>query len=302
MTSRRGLDVVLGLWAERVLPPAPTVDDKRAAYAALLDRLPVPADARCAESVVAGVPVTTVRAAPEPVRTVVHLHGGGFIMGAARGYRGFAAALARACRAEVLLVDYALAPERPFPAGLTDAVAVLRHALARGPVVVSGDSAGGGLALAALQVLRDEGAPAPVAFLALSPWVDLTLTAESLTAPTDDPVVTLGSLRANVGHYLGGADPRTTPHASPLQGDLRGLPPTTVFAGARERLRDDAVGLARGLTAAGVPADLHVVADVPHVWPVFCTVLDEGARAVATMAAFVDDVHPTDPPTPEGRS
>lgn len=283
-----GLAHVLGMWADRTLPPDPAIGDKRAAYDRLLDRLPVPDDATYESSEIAGVPVVRVTAGPAE-RTVVHLHGGGFVMGSARGYRGFGAALARAARAEVLLVDYGLAPERPFPAGLHDAVAVVRESAAG---VVSGDSAGGGLALATLQHLRDAGDRLPAALVALSPWVDLTLTAASLDEFTDDPVVTKDSLRNNISHYLGSADPLAAPHASPLQGDLAGLPPAIVFAGARERLRDDAVALAGGLTSAGVAADLHVVAHMPHVWPVFCQVLDEGRDAIASIAAFLDRVTP----------
>jgi acetyl esterase/lipase len=284
-----GLAHVLALWADRTLPPDPAIGDKRGAYDRLLDRLPVPGDATYEESSVAGVPVTRVRAGVAE-RTVVHLHGGGFVMGRPRGYRGFAAGLARAARAEVVLVDYGLAPERPFPAGLHDAAAVVRECAAD---VVGGDSAGGGLALATLQTLRDGGDPMPAALVAISPWVDLTLTAGSLDEFTEDPVVTKDSLRNNISLYLGGADPLASPYASPLHGDLAGLPPSIVLAGSRERLRDDAVALAARLTTAGVAADLHVVADMPHVWPVFCQVLDEGRDAVASIAAFLDRVAPT---------
>ncbi|RTL68304.1 MAG: alpha/beta hydrolase [Pseudonocardiaceae bacterium] len=283
-----GLAHVLALWADRTLPPDPAIDDKRAAYDRLLDRLPVPADATYDSAEIGGVPVTRVTAGPV-ARTVVHLHGGGFVMGRSPGYRGFAAALARAARAEVLLVDYGLAPERPFPAGLHDAAAVVRES---GASVISGDSAGGGLALATLQYLRDAGDRLPAALVAISPWVDLTLTAASLDEFTDDPVVTKDSLRNNISHYLGDTDPLAAPRASPLQGDLAGLPPAIVLAGARERLRDDAIALAAGLTSAGGAADLHVVAHMPHVWPVFCQVLDEGRDAVASIAAFVDRVAP----------
>src|ERR1700693_3603588 len=180
-----------------------------------------------------GVPAAlVVTRASRRDRHILYLHGGGFVTGSSALYRHLTWRLAAAARARLLSVDYRLAPEHPFPAALEDAVAAYRWLLSDGAdprrIAVIGDSAGGGLALAMLRKLRDDGVPLPAAAVALSPWTDLALTGPSFRQNADtDPMLDVGHITKAAEYYLAGADPRI-PYASPLYGDPRGLPPTLI--------------------------------------------------------------------------
>jgi epsilon-lactone hydrolase len=157
--------------------------------------------------------------------------------------------LAKLCRVRVLCIDYRLAPEYPFPAALDDAVAAYRWLLAQGVnpyrIAVMGDSAGGGLAFATMLRLRDEGVELPAAAVVVSPWTDLALTGDSLRLnATIEPLIPVELAPRVVKLCLAGANPRN-PYASPLYGDLIGLPPTLILVGGDDVLRDDAVRMPR---------------------------------------------------------
>lgn len=223
-------------------------------------------------------------------RHVLFLHGGGYRTGAPATYRHFTWRIAAATRASVLAIDYRLAPEHPFPAALEDAVAAYRWLLAEGAepgkVLIMGDSAGGGLALATLLKLRDERCPLPGAAVALSPWTDLALTGASLKLNArSDPMLEVEHLPALVEEYLAGADPRL-PYASPLYGDLGGLPPTLIQVGGDEILRDDAVRMHERLRRAGCQAELEIWPRMPHVWQAFAPVLPEARQAIEHIGNF----------------
>ena len=203
-------------------------------------------------------------------RHVLYLHGGAYNYGSPSLYRDFIWRIAATASACVLCIDYRLAPEHPFPAAVDDAVGAYRWLLAAGAaprrIAVMGDSAGGGLAFAALLRLRDEGTPLPGAAVALSPWTDLAMTGESLrTNAAADPMLkaehTAGLARA----YLAGVDPRH-PYASPLYGYPAGLPPSLIQVGSDEILRDDAVRMADKLRAAGCRVEIEIWPRMPHVW------------------------------------
>jgi acetyl esterase/lipase len=152
---------------------------------------------------------------------------------------------------------------------------------------IMGDSAGGGLALAMLLRLRDEGLPLPAAAVALSPWTDLALTGDSIRSnAAADPLLKSERTASFARHYLAGADPRH-PYASPLYGDPAGLPPILIQVGSDEILRDDSVRMADKLRAAGSPVELEIWPRMPHVWQLFARVLPEGRRAIARIGAFV---------------
>jgi acetyl esterase/lipase len=191
----------------------------------------------------------------------------------------------------VISVDYRLAPENPYPAALEDAVAVYRAVLEQTPasqIAVSGESAGGGLAAALLLRLREASLLLPTAWVLLSPWVDLTLTGQSMTskASVDPSVLTPEGLRIRVPDYLGGADP-VTPFISPIFADLTGLPPMLIQAGSHEILLDDAVRLAATAAAHDVEVTLQITPEVPHVFQAFAAILDEGKTALASAGAFL---------------
>lgn len=225
-------------------------------------------------------------------RHLLYLHGGAYAFGSPRLYRHFTWRMANAARARVLIIDYRLAPEHPFPAGLEDAVKAWRWLLDCGAtpagMTIAGDSAGGGMSLALMLKLRDEGLPLPAAAVAMSPWTDLALTAPSLGRNADaDPMLVAADIPRFAAGYLGGADPRH-PYASPLYSDPRGLPPTLIQAGGDEVLLDDAVRMAEAMRAAGCAVELQVWPKMPHTWQLLAPVLPEARAALDEIARFLD--------------
>jgi epsilon-lactone hydrolase len=269
----------------------PTVEDFRDAYEKFTAQFPVPDDVTTENVDADGVPALWVRTPQASTdRTIFYLHGGGYVIGTAHGYRELAAHLGRAAEAQVLVVDYRLAPEHPFPAAVDDAVSAYRWLLdtgvAPGSVVIAGDSAGGGLTMATLLALRDAGAPLPAAGVGLSPWVDLECTGETMTTKADvDPVVQREGVLGMAAMYLGGLDAQS-PLASPLHGDLSGLPPLLIQVGTRETLLDDAIRLAARAEREGVDVTLETVEEAPHVWHVFSSFLPEARDSIDQIAAF----------------
>jgi epsilon-lactone hydrolase len=223
---------------------------------------------------------------------LLYFHGGGYALGSVAGHRPLCAALAKVSGADVVSVDYRLAPEHPHPAAVDDACSAYGVLLGTGStgeaVVIGGDSAGGGLALALAVLARDERRPAPAGIVAISPWVDLALTGDSLvTRRTRDPVLSEPLLRRFAAWYVGDADPRD-PIVSPLYADLRRLPPTLLQVGDDEILLDDAVRLARRLCEAGVDVELDVWPEVVHGWHAFAiSGVPEATEALERIGVFV---------------
>jgi monoterpene epsilon-lactone hydrolase len=271
----------------------PTVDAARRRLT-LLGRL-VPGPPRGTETIaiVAGG-VTADRIATRASRAdrhVLYIHGGSYVVGWPALYRDLTWRIATLCRARVLCIDYRLAPEHPFPAALDDAVAAYRWLLAEGAdpqrIALMGDSAGGGLVLAALLRLRDEGVALPAAAVAVSPWTDLALTGESFRLNAKrDPLVPVELAPRAVDLYLAGADPRH-PYASPLYGDPTGLPPTLIQVGGDDVLRDDAVRMADNMRAAGCQVEIEVWPHMWHVWHALVRVMPEARAAVARIGTFM---------------
>ena len=227
-----------------------------------------------------------------PGRAIVYFHGGGYATGTLDSSRSLSTHLARAARARLLAVDYRLAPENPFPAAVLDAVAAYGFAIAAGhepeAIALCGDSSGGGLALAALVALRDEGEPMPGAAVCMSPWTDLTLSGASLQGNEDsDPMVSATTLGLMADAYLGELD-RRSPTASPLFAGLAGLPPLLLQVGSGELLVDDANRFADRARAAGVDVTLELWDDVFHVWQAYADLLPEARDAIAQIGAYID--------------
>ena len=231
------------------------------------------------------------REAPKE-RVLVYLHGGAYVMGSCNTHRPLAAYIARACGVRALLLNYRLAPEHPFPAAVDDTVAAYRWLLYNcfkaHDIVFAGDSAGGGLALAALISLRDAGDLLPAATVCISPWTDLAGTGESLKSRAkSDPRVTLDSLSLG-SHYIGNNDPRL-PLSSPLYADLRGLPPLLVQVGNDDMLLSDATRLADRAKSAGVDATLEIWDKMWHVFHLHAPRLPEAIRAINAIGVFVKE-------------
>ena len=219
--------------------------------------------------------------------TVLYLHGGAYCVGAPATHRPITGALARGTGMAVFALDYRLAPEHPYPAALHDALAACRALRAHGPLVLAGDSAGGGLALATALALRDAGEPAPAALFLLAPWADLTLA--QLPAPaTGEAMLNPAWVRACAAFYLAGGD-AARPGASPLLADLRGLPPTLIQTGTDDLLHTEALRLHGALQQAGVAVRCEVTARRWHVFQLHAGVLPSADAALARAAGFVGE-------------
>ncbi|MEM1436718.1 MAG: alpha/beta hydrolase [Pseudomonadota bacterium] len=222
---------------------------------------------------------------------LLYLHGGGYVFGGLESHRDIAWRLSRAAGLNALVVDYRLAPEHPFPGAVEDATASFLWLLAQGfspdRILVAGDSAGGGLAVALMLRLKELNHPLPKAAVLMSPWVDMAMTGASMTANADaDVMLSPGAMSRFATHYLGSTDPRTA-LASPLYGDLSGLPPVQVLVGSTEVLLSDSEALVQHITAAGGQAQLHVWPNMPHVFPIFASILPEARAAIEEMARFM---------------
>ena len=285
------LEMVVAMMRAR---PDPEILDPvaaRASLEALTTMAPMPEDIMCQPLRVGGVPAEWVTAPGAGDRVVLYLHGGGYVIGSINSHRDLAGRLSRAAGARVLLLDYRLAPEHPFPCAVDDAVAAYRWLLAEGHasrnIAIGGDSAGGGLTLATLVSLRDSGEQLPAAGVCLSPWTDLAGTGESLRTKADaDPMVQWNRLAQYVACYLGKQDARA-PLASPLYADLRGLPPLLIQVGTAETLLDDATRVAERAKAAGVDVTYEAWDDMIHVFQAFAALLPEGQQAIEKIGAFV---------------
>lgn len=224
-----------------------------------------------------------------PPVIVYYLHGGGYFFGSPKTHRPIIVSLAKAFAGLAYGLDYRLAPEYPFPAAVEDATDAYRWLVATHPnsrIVIAGDSAGGGLAIATAIAIRTTGLPPPAALVAFSPWCDLACTGRSLVANARScAMFTPKGIRQAAALYLAGSDPRD-PRASPLFADLRGLPPMLLFASNQETLLDDAVRLAQRARTAGVEVEVVRRDGVPHVWPIFVHLLPEAREAVAQISAF----------------
>jgi monoterpene epsilon-lactone hydrolase len=293
MVSQRVNDIAAAAYGSWLWPDA-TIDDMRAGFDTMC---PEPAaNAVVREATVGGIPGRWV-SVPESGRTVIlHFHAGGYLIGSSRSHRDMAARIGRAADATVFLPDYRLAPENPCPAALEDALAAYRglvHEEGVDPasIVVSGDSAGGGLALALLVVLRDAGDPLPALGFLCSPWADLSLSGDSMSARESvDPLVNRALLQQMADGYLGGSniDARDT-RASALFADLTGLPPLLVQAGTSEVLEDDAVRIVDTILNAGGEAELQLGYEMVHVFQMFADRIPSAQAAIDRIGRFVGE-------------
>ena len=221
-------------------------------------------------------------------RTMLYFHGGGYVMGSVPAHRSIVAKFVRGSGVGALLFGYRLAPEHPYPAALDDALAAYRWLLAQGVaparIVFVGDSGGGGLCLATLLAVRDQGLPLPAGAAVLSPWTDLALTGESWKR--SDPLAPDGSAMVYSAYYAGDNDPRL-PWISPLYGDLHGLPPLFISVGEDEAMLDDSTRFADKAQQAGVDVTLRVGKGMVHCYPALAPLFPEAKQAMGEICDFI---------------
>ena len=254
------------------------VQERRTAYEKMLANFAAPPEVTVRAVNANGVPSLLVAEQPDEPPRLMHLHGGGYIVGSAFGYRPLAGALALAAGAGVLVPDYRLAPEHTFPAAIEDVVAAYQWMLDRGVepqrVTLSGDSSGGGLVVSVLVALKQRGLPQPGGAILMCPWVDL-----AMSLGEDE------TLRFHAATYLGG-HPADDPVASPLGADLTGLAPLLIQAATGDDRLEDARALADVGRSQGVDARLDLYSVDAHVFQLFWSFLPEAAEALEAAGRF----------------
>ncbi|MCI0336672.1 MAG: alpha/beta hydrolase [Acidobacteria bacterium] len=269
-----------------------SVEELRTTYDYIGQQLPMPHGVSVEKVDAGGVKAEWVRAKNARTDSVIlYFHGGGYVIGSTASHRHLIAALCQSSEMAALALDYRLAPEASFPAAVDDAVSayewLLQQDIAPVRIAIAGDSAGGGLTVATMLALRDRDIPLPVAGVCISPWVDLTCTAESIgTKAAADPIVTREMIAFMAQAYLKGQDAKN-PLASPLFADLHGLPPLLIQVGTDEALLDDSRHLEARAKEAGVAVTLEVWDEMVHVWHYFFPVLSEGREAIDRIGKFV---------------
>ena len=227
----------------------------------------------------------------EPGRTILYLHGGGYVFGSPRLMAPISCRLAVAARAPAFSLDYRLAPEHRCPVAIEDAIAAFDWLVGEGAppgeIYVGGDSAGGGLALAMMQALRERGSEMPGGAFLISPWTDLTASGASISENDErDAMFTADSIRRGGAKYAG-ALPLDDPRVSPLYGRFEGLPRLYVCASGAEVLRDDSIRTAEKASKAGVSVELRIEDGLVHIWPLFAPLMPESGRTIKAIAAFI---------------
>ncbi|ABS62493.1 Alpha/beta hydrolase fold-3 domain protein [Parvibaculum lavamentivorans DS-1] len=295
MSNKRGgmsIERLKELVRERSKRAELALDERRKIMDGNAEMFPVPEGVAIERADLGGLGAEwAIPAGAEEGPVVLYFHGGGYLVGSSVSHRHVTSRLAAASKGRVLSVDYALAPEHPFPAAVNDGLKAYRWLLDKGHaperISIGGDSAGGGLTVATLLAAREAGLPMPASAVLISPWTDLTCATESYNSCADlDPMIQGAGIRETAAAYLNGADPRD-PLASPNFADLTGLPPMLIHVGTDEVLLDDSRDLAKRAKAAGVEAELEVWEGMIHVWHAFYQMLPEGEQALDRLGAYL---------------
>jgi acetyl esterase/lipase len=264
----------------------------RAGFEEVMKHIPVAVDVRKTRVELGGVGAVEVSiSGVETSNVILYFHGGVYVIGSADATVPLASDIARRSKAKVVSVDYRLAPEHPYPAAVDDARTAYEGLLAQGVepknIAFAGESAGAGLVVALLLTLRDAQAPMPASAFMMSPYVDLTLSGNTIVDKRDvDPLFTEEVLRMRVSDYVASDDP-SNPLISPVFGDFHGLPPMLIQVGSHELLLSDAIRLAEGAAEDDVAVALEVTPGVPHVFQGYAAFLDEGDQALNRAAVFL---------------
>ena len=264
----------------------------RAAFAAFTASVPVPPDVEQTPTSLRGVDSIDIRTPGAATdRVILYFHSGVYVIGSASATVPLVSELVRRSAVRAITVDYRLAPENPYPAAVDDAEAayegLLAEGLEPGQIALAGESAGAGLAVALLLRLRDRGAALPACAVLFSPYVDLTLSGDTMSSKVAvDPLLSPDSLRLRALDYVADADP-ADPFISPVFGDVTGLPPLLIQVGSHEVLLSDATRLAARAASDDVEVTLEVTPGVPHVFQTFVALLDEAGGALDHASAFL---------------
>lgn len=279
--------------AEAAAAPQPDLATTRAGFEAGYASMPIPDGATVTPVDAGGVPAEWV--APPEVegnRTIVYLHGGGYVVGSLNTHRHVVSRLALAAKARLLNVDYRLAPENPYPAALEDAMSAWQWHLANGGeaarTAIAGDSAGGGLTIALCMKLRDEGMEQPACATPISPWTDLTFSGDSMTerAERDPMLAGADALVGMVKAYAHSVD-ASDPYISPVFGKFEDLPPMMIQVGTEEVLYDDSTRVVKGIESASGSVEFRPWQDMMHVWHLLAGVAPEAEEGIAELAAYI---------------
>ncbi len=237
--------------------------------------------------------VPVIRAIPDRDRgqfNILLIHGGAFCLMSAQTHQRVAGHFAVACQSQVILPDYSLAPEHPYPTALNECVQVMAAAIAERTdhrTALIGDSAGGGLALSAALKMRDNNSQLPFAIALLSPWLDVTLASPSVDSlKEEDPILLKGDLEQMGRMYAGTADPRH-PYISPVYGDFEGLPPLFVQVSGLDLLRDDGVRLREAYESQCLDLDFQLDDQMLHFFHFLAGNMPEADEAIALVAEFL---------------
>lgn len=273
--------------------PPPTLEQQRAGMAVIAESATLPEGVTVTETYAGGSRAywnDPKDAATD--RVILYLHGGGYVIGSPKSHERFVGHLANAVGCRALNVDYRLAPEHPHPAAVTDATNAYRWLLAQGfkpeHIAISGDSAGGGLTLATLLSIKENGLPQPAAAVPLSPWTDMEGLGDSMdTNAPNDMLVQRAGLKDMAASFLGeGTHPRD-PLAAPLYGDYRGIAPLYIQVGGDETLLDDSTRVAERAKAAGVEVKLDIFPEMQHVFQASAGNMPEATDAVERIGAYL---------------
>ena len=282
--AKRLVSFQLSGWSEG------TIEEQRARQARTHRFIRLPAGVASQTVSVNGISAEWIHTPDAGAGVIVYLHGGAYALGSIDTYRGLVGRLAHSTKLRALAINYRLAPEHPYPAALEDATTVygwlIEQGVAPSQIIIAGDSAGGGLALATLLALRDGGEPLPAGAVCMSPWTDLALTGASVQSKASvDPILDSDSLRMYADYYAGGHE-LTNPLISPLYADLQGLPPLLIQVGTDEILLDDAARYAENAQKAGVDVTQEIWEDMFHVFQMMAFI-PETKTALDRISAFV---------------
>ena len=294
MVSKELEAVIKFLKAGQMSTVIPSLEERRAYAEQMAEGIQIPEGVIYEYLNVKGVPVAWVSSPnSEKDKVIIYLHGGAYILGSIKSSRALALKFSHISNARILIIDYRLAPEDPFPAGLEDVTAVYKWLINKEKInpkniIIAGASAGGGLSIAALIKLRDESIALPSAGIIISPWADLTCKSDSFTENAEiEPWLTPNGLKDSAGLYLGDNNPEN-PYISTIFADFTGLPPLFIQTGTSEILLDDSHQLAEQAKKAGVEVELDVWEGLFHVFVAFPS--PESQQATEKIRKFIKKI------------